>query len=93
VILVNHPLRPIGNPLQNPATGPVNLLPVIMSAGPPSTKPSGTPTWDTAIQAGQYGPQVFGLNNSADFVVINANAESTNIYGYRVRRLAQQGDK
>jgi type II secretory pathway pseudopilin PulG len=86
-----HPLRPLGNPLTNAATGPVNLSPVIVSAGPPGSKPTGTLTWDTAIQSGQYGPAVFGLN--ADFSVSNPGAEPSNIYGYRVRRMAQQGDK
>ncbi|HEV3145496.1 MAG TPA: hypothetical protein VGZ47_16505, partial [Gemmataceae bacterium] len=79
-----HPLRGLGNPLNSP-NGPVNLSPVIMSPGPPASKPSKTLPWDVAIQQGQYGPNVFGLN--ADFAIsnVNNNAEKSNLYGYRVR--------
>jgi hypothetical protein len=79
-----HPLQPVGNP---PQAGPVNLLPVVMSAGPPASKPSGTPKWDTALQAGQLGPALFGLTN--DFAPTNTTVEQANLYGYRVRGITR----
>src|SRR5579864_9493052 len=79
-----HPLRPAAQPNNpngnGPNLGPINLSPVIMSAGPDKTfglfinpnPPNGYPP--------------------VDFSPDGTKADQDNLYGYRVRRLANRGD-
>jgi type II secretory pathway pseudopilin PulG len=88
-VVTAHPLRPNANFQNPPQQGPAaNLSPIIMSSGP--DKQWGlnvNPTGNTNT-APYFYPQVDFSLDPATF-----NFENDNIYGYRVRRMAQQGDK